>query len=58
MRNDQVIGLCFFVIAALFIADGVWGGSIHWLRLSMGVGFALIGVLLLARDRRRVPPAA
>ena len=49
MRNDRVLGICFIVIGALFAADGFWSAPVRWLRVAMGVAFAVVGVLRLLR---------
>lgn len=58
MRNARVLGICFMIIGALFVADGVSPPPIRWLRVGMGIMFAIAGVLHLMRARPVDPPAA
>lgn len=58
MRNTLVLGICFIIIGALFIADGVVPPPIRWLRVGMGIVFVIGGILYFMRARSADDPAA
>jgi len=55
MRNARVLGICFIIIGALFVADGVSPAPIRWLRVGMGIMFVVAGVLHFRHARPAAP---